>query len=134
MTTNHTFEIVNCTKHRVTLRANDGTHTQLDPCPDEPRVGVGVRLWGATVNGIPVVSKYCATINGLPDAVEGRLLLVSRMLAEAMCMERPDLVYAGGHEFNDGGVSIITALGTAYRWASEAPGLVSRVGGELWPE
>jgi len=87
-------KIVNCTPHPITLITSSGTNT-LPPSGICPRVEESF-ISIAEVDGVEIVESDRGSVQGLPEAQDGVLFVVSRMVADAIGSEtRDDLVSPG---------------------------------------
>lgn len=99
------MRLVNCTPHGVCLRAADGTETTIEPSGTVARVST-IPGTLESVPGVPVPIAQATVfggVEGLPEAREGVLLIVSALVLSALKGSRPDLVGPGTGP-NDGAI------------------------------
>lgn len=80
--------IKNCTPHPIAIRSPSGNRI-FEPSGIVPRVAT-VETPADPVGGIPAVTTRLGEVSGLPDAVPGTWLIVSRMVFDAT--DREDVV------------------------------------------
>ena len=94
MNVTQSVELVNFTPHRVTLFGTDGNFS-LEPEPTTPRCDITRTSTGTVIfDGvtIPITESIIGEAPVLQDAVPGRILIVSRIVAESR-PDRRDLVF-----------------------------------------
>lgn len=110
-------ELVNLTPHSVTIVGASGSIT-LPPAREAPRCEmVRTEVGSLSVDGVvvPVLTSAVAAPPELPPPVPGRILIVSRLVADAL-PDRPDLLFPDMIiRGADGGVVGCRALGVVGR-------------------
>lgn len=116
--------IRNLTPHVVTIRTDAGS-MDIEPVGVVPRVGQEtVPLGAVDVDGflVPIARSRATDVVDLPPPVDGTLLVVSRVLAEA-CPDRDDLVVPDGLLRDDQGrVTGATRLSAVGRGSPDLDG------------
>ncbi len=102
------MKIRNLTPHALSLVSSVGSVVVIPPSGVVPRRET-IRQTVAAVAGLPVVAEALGRVVGLPDPEEGVVLVVSRLVAEAV-PGRAD-VYAPGEAVRDDGGRIVGARG-----------------------
>jgi hypothetical protein len=92
------IELVNLCRHTVDIHQEDGSIVTFPPCGLEARVldeGIMLPAPAITVKGtdlrVPTAAFRLPVVEGLPDPVNGRMLIVSRAVQRAR-PRRSDLV------------------------------------------
>ncbi len=82
-------EFVNLTPHEITLVREDGEVVKIPPSGQVARVKVEQEVVNE-INGIPIVKTTFGDIEGLPEPQEGKIFIVSSIVAQAAA--RTDVV------------------------------------------
>lgn len=102
------MELRNLTPHVLSIVTADGSIVSLSPTGIVPRRAT-IRRDGGVVAGLPVTIEALGEVEGLPTEEKGVVLIVSRLVAEAI-PERVDL-YAPGETIRDASGRIVGARG-----------------------
>lgn len=90
-------KMLNMTPHPLTLRAADGSDTNLPPSGQIARVSTTPGT-PTVIDGIPVpvlTPDVFGEVTGLPDPVEGTFLIVSAVVGTAVAGKRSDVLVLG---------------------------------------
>ena len=85
--------IINLTPHVLNIVAADGSTVDVQPSGDIARVS-STSAVVATINGINVSQQTFGNVIGLPDAQDGVVFVVSRMVKERVA-DRADVLVPG---------------------------------------
>lgn len=102
--------IINLTPHALNIKTSDGAVLNLPPSGDVARVTTSKQLVFNLDSGnndtfIQVHDVTFGDVTGLPDAVDGVFLIVSRIVKNAV-PDRKDVLVPGAPIRNDDGVII----------------------------
>ncbi len=85
-------EIVNLTPHEITLVREDGEVMKIPPSGQVARVKVEQEVVNE-INGISIVRTKFGDIEGLPEPQDGKIFIVSSLVAQAAAkLGRTDVV------------------------------------------
>ena len=86
-------KLINLTPHSLNLIAADGSTVDVPPSGDVARVSSTSTVID-TINGINVTTSTWGDVTGLPDAQDGIIYVVSRMVKDRV-PDRPDVLVPG---------------------------------------
>lgn len=86
-------ELVNLTPHTLNLHAADGSIIDIQPSGDIARVA-STTATVATINGLNISQQTFGKVVGLPDAQDGVVYIVSRMVKDRV-PDRDDVLVPG---------------------------------------
>lgn len=86
-------KLINLTPHTLNLTAADGSTVDVPPSGDVARVSSTSTVID-TINGINVTTSTWGDVTGLPDAQDGIIYVVSRMVKDRV-PDRPDVLVPG---------------------------------------
>ena len=86
-------KFVNLTPHVLNLIAADGSTVDVPPSGDVARVSSTSAIVAA-INGINVTASTWGDVTGLPDAQDGVVFIVSRMVKDRV-LNRADVIVPG---------------------------------------
>lgn len=86
-------KLINLTPHVLNLIAADGSIVDIQPSGNQARVSSTSDVV-ATINGINVTQSTWGDVTGLPDAQDGVILIVSRMVKDRV-PDRSDVLVPG---------------------------------------
>ena len=87
------MKLINLTPHALNLIAADGSSIDLQPSGNIARVASSSAVV-ATINGINVSQQTFGEVTGLPDAQDGTVFIVSRMVKDRVA-NRADVMVPG---------------------------------------
>lgn len=87
------MKLINLTPHVLNIIAADGSVVDLQPSGNIARVASSSAVV-TTINGINVTASTWGEVTGLPDAEEGVILIVSRMVKDRVA-NRADVMVPG---------------------------------------
>ena len=77
-------KFVNLTPHTLNIIAADGSTVEVPPSGNVARVSLTSTVVD-TINGINVTKPIWGDVIGLPDAQDGTIFIVSRMVKDRVC-------------------------------------------------
>ena len=87
------MKLINLTPHTLNILAADGSTVDVQPSGDIARVSSTSAVI-TTINGINVTASAWGEVTGLPEAEEGVILIVSRMVKDRVA-NRADVMVPG---------------------------------------